>query len=328
MATQATPAHRRNRVGGEVATWSVTLLLLAAGSLYPSPGAAFIVETVAGLVALAPVVIMASLLAGALAVGSWSGRMLAVVQGGPVRAIVLASAAGALTPVCGLGVLPLIAAFLRQGLPLAPVMAFWVSSPVMGPAMVIVTIGVLGVDFAAAKALSALGVGLLAGLVTHWLPGFREPGHSLMRNGVAADKSCTVAGFWRESWNSARLVLRWLVLALVLEVLLQKVVPEAWIQSVFGAGNAGSVPLAALIGAPLYVDGYAALPLVRGLMEMGMGFGAALAFMVSGAAVSLYAAVAVAALVQLRVFVLYIGLAALGAVTVGYIAELLGPAYT
>lgn len=128
------------------------------------------------------------------------------------------------------------------------------------------------------------------------------------------------AGFWREAWNSARLVLRWLVLALVLEILLQRLVPHVWIETIFGAGNAASIPLAAAVGAPLYVDGYAALPMVRGLMEMGMGFGAALAFMISGAAVSLYAAAAVAAVVRPRVFVLYIALAVAGAVAAGYIA--------
>lgn len=318
----ATPAAYRFRVSGELLTWGVTAVLITAGSLYPSPGMALIVETAAGLGTLAPIVVFASLLAGALAVGSWSDRVLAVVRGGPARAVVLASTAGALTPVCGIGVLPLIAALLRRGLPLAPVMAFWVSSPVMGPAMVVVTIGVLGTQFAVAKALAALGVGLLAGTVTHWLPGFNGPVRSLMRPGAAAARDCGAAGFWVETRDSARLVLRWLALALVLEVLLQRLVPEAWIHAAFGAGNAASVPLAAVVGAPLYVDGYAALPLVRGLMDMGMGFGAALAFMVSGAAVSLYAAVAVAALVRPRVFVLYVILAVVGAMAAGSVAGL------
>lgn len=323
MNTDATAARRLPRVSGELMTWGLTASLIIAGSFYPSPGTALVAQAAAGLGTLIPVVVVASLLAGALAVGSWSERVLVVIQGSPARAIVLASTAGALTPVCGLGVLPLIAALLQRGLPLAPVMAFWVSSPVMGPAMVVVTIGVLGAQFAVAKALAALGVGLLAGTVTHWLPGFGGPGRSLMRPGIAAGEDCAAAGFWRESWHSARLVLRWLALALVLEVLLQRLVPEAWIHAAFGAGNPASVPVAALVGAPLYVDGYAALPLVRGLMEMGMGFGAALAFMVSGAAVSLYAAVAVAALVRPRVFALYVTLAVAGAITAGLVADLI-----
>ena len=71
----------------------------------------------------------------------------------------------------------------------------------------------------------------------------------------------------------------------------------------------------------MYLDGYAALPLVSGLMDKGMSFGAALALMISGAAVSFYSAVAVAALVRIRVFILYVLLALLGACLAGYAAN-------
>ncbi len=92
--------------------------------------------------------------------------------------------------------------------------------------------------------------------------------------------------------------------------------------SLFGSEAGASVPLAVVIGAPMYLDGYASLPLVRGLLEMGMSFGAALALMVSGAAISLYAAVAVVSVVRARVFALYVLLALVGACMVGYAANL------
>lgn len=317
------PKFKDLRPGGEVLTWLVTAALILAGSLFPQPGPALLLAVANGLIALLPVVIIAALLAGALAQGHWSDRALAWVSGGQARAVVLASMAGTLTPVCGLGVLPLIAALLRRGLPLAPVMAFWVSSPIMGPSMVVVTIGVLGLPFAIAKALAAFGTGLLAGAVTAALPAFAGPGHRLMRAAPLESAGCNSedTGFWREAWGSTRLVLRWLALALVLEILLQRHVPDAWITGLFGADTPLAIPLAAVVGAPLYLDGYAALPLVRGLMDLGMGFGAALALLISGAAVSLYAAIAVASLVRLRVFLLYVALAVAGACVSGYLAE-------
>lgn len=314
-------SKRHRPVSGEAVTWLVTLALAAAGSLYPAPRADLLVDVLWGLMALLPVVAIAALLAGALTLGNWSERAMALVSGGRVRAVVVASAVGTVTPVCGLGVLPLIAALLGRGLSLAPVMAFWIASPVMDPSMAVITVGILGVDFAVAKALAAFGAGLMAGAITAVLPGFNGPATSIMRPERLAAATCDTGGFWLEAWNSARLVLRWLVLALVLEILLQRLVPDAWILAAFGAGHGASVPLAAVIGAPLYVDGYAALPLVRGLMDKGMGFGPALAFMIAGAAVSLYAAVAVAAIVRLRVFGLYVGLAVLGAMAAGWAAE-------
>jgi len=306
----------------ESGTWLATGLIVLAGSLWPGPSLQLVNEIARDLLTLLPVVVLAAFVAGVLAQGNWSERACAWVKGGPARAVIVASLAGTLTPVCGLGVLPLIATLLRRGLPLAPVMAFWVSSPVMGPSMVLVTIGVLGLPFAVAKTLAAVGTGLFAGAVTAVLPGLDGPGHHVMHAAALKTTRCegTDASFWHEVWANIRLVLRWLTLALVLEVLVQRNVPDAWIVGLFSADTPFAVPLAALVGAPLYLDGYAALPLVRGLMDLGMGFGPALALLVTGAAVSLYAGIAVASLVHVRIFLLYCALAVIGGCLSGYVA--------
>ena len=323
MEISAARPSRAWRPNAEALTWLVTAALLAAGSLFPEANTDLLAAAGHGLLSLLPVVAIAALLAGALTLGHWSDRALAWLSGGPVRAVVVASFAGAITPVCGLGVLPLIATLLRRGLPLAPVMAFWVSSPITDPGMLVITAGIIGGSFAVAKTLAAFGVGLLAGAVTGMLPGYRGPGHRLMRLEPLERLGCEGGDtrFRTEAWSSARLIMRWLALALVLEVFLQRFVPDAWVASVFSDDAGTSIPLAVLVGAPMYLDGYAALPLVRGLMDKGMSFGAALALMISGAAVSLYAAVAVASIVRARVFLLYILLAMSGACAAGYVAS-------
>ena len=322
MELSAVRSFQFRRPSAEALTWLVTAFMLAAGSLLPEPNAGMLITVAHGLLALLPVVAVAALLAGALTLGNWSDRALSWLSGGPVRAVVIASVVGSVTPVCGLGALPLIATLLRRGLPLAPVMAFWLSSPITSPSMLLITAGIIGVPFAVAKTLSAFGIGLFAGAVTWVLPGYRGAGHQLMRLGALEQHGCDTgsARFWPEVRDSTRMVLRWLALALVLEVFLQRLVPDAWIVSLFSDDAGASIPLAVAVGAPMYLDGYAALPLVRGLMEKGMGFGAALALMISGAAVSLYAAVAVASIVRIRVFVLYVLLAVTGAGAAGYVA--------
>ena len=322
MELAAVRSFQFRRPSGEALTWLVTAAMLAAGSLLPRADTGMLIAVAQGLLALLPVVAVASVLAGALTLGNWSDRALSWLSGGPVRAVVIASFVGSITPVCGLGVLPLIAALLRRGLPLAPVMAFWISSPITSPSMLLITAGIIGIPFAVAKTVAAFGLGLFAGAVTWFLPGYAGAGHHLMRLGALEQYGCEdgSARFWPEVRSSARLVMRWLALALVLEVFLQRLVPDAWIVSFFSDDAGASIPLAVIVGAPMYLDGYAALPLVRGLMEKGMGFGAALALMISGAAVSLYAAVAVASIVRIRVFVLYVLLAVTGACVAGYVA--------
>ena len=316
---------RLRRPSAEAIVWLLTAILLIVGSLAPDANADMITNVGWGVLKILPVLAIASLLAGALTLGNWSDRALSWLRGGTLRSIFIASFIGAITPVCGLGVLPLIASLLRRGVPLAPIMAFWVASPVTDPSMMIVTGGIIGVDFAIAKTIAAFFIGLFAGLVTAGLPGFRGTVSNLMRTDALEQCGTCEADrsrFWPEVISNSRLVLRWLALALVLEVFLQRLVPDEWIMSLFGADAGASVPLAVVVGAPMYLDGYASLPLVRGLLEMGMNFGAALALMVSGAAISLYAAVAVVSVVRARVFALYVILALIGATMVGYAANL------
>ena len=313
----------RQRPGTETLIWTLTTTLLVIGSLFPEASTDMLEAVGRNLLALLPVVAIASLIAGALTVGRWSDRALAWLNGRQVRAVAIASLVGAITPVCGLGMLPLIATLMRRGLPLAPIMAFWIASPVTDPSMFLITASIIGIPFAVAKTVSALGIGLLAGGVTGFLPGYRNAGPELMRPETLAQYECEEEQprFWPAVWSSTRPMIRWLAFALVLEVFLQRLVPEMWVTSLFGTDTGFSVPLAAVVGAPMYLDGYAALPLISGLMDKGMSFGAALALMISGAAISLYSAVAVAALVRVRVFILYIVLALFGACLAGYIAN-------
>ncbi|WP_244610613.1 permease [Microvirga pakistanensis] len=110
---------------------------------------------------------------------------------------------------------------------------------------------------------------------------------------------------------------KWLVLAFVLESLVLRYIPADLI--VLALGGTGLMPIltAALVGIPAYLNGYAALPLVNGLIEQGMAPGAGMAFLVGGGVTSIPAAIAVYALARLPLFLAYIGFAVLGAVLSG-----------
>ena len=75
--------------------------------------------------------------------------------------------------------------------------------------------------------------------------------------------------------------------------------------------------LGALVGAPAYLNGYAAVPLIDALLDQGMSNGAAMSFVIAGGVSCIPAAIAVWALVKPRVFAAYIGIAMVGAVVAG-----------
>ena len=100
--------------------------------------------------------LLLSVLIAAYAGASGADNLIArVFTGRPATMVVAAAAFGALSPFCSCGVIPLIAALLAMGVPLAPVTAFWLASPVMDPSMFFLTTGVLDVEFAIGKLLAA-----------------------------------------------------------------------------------------------------------------------------------------------------------------------------
>ncbi len=256
-------------------------------------------------------------------------------SGPPLLAVLSAALMGALSPFCSCGVIPIIVALLAMGMPLAPVMAFWLASPLMDPSMFIMTSATLGLEFAVAKTAIAIGIGLLGGwgayLLTQsgWVTEVLKSGvgnGGCSGSGIRQPKA-VVWKFWNEparvatglqSFTSNALFLgKWLTMAFVLESLMVVYLPSNLIANVAGGHGFMPVLLATLVGIPSYLNGYAALPLVSGLMAQGLSPGAGMAFLVAGGVTSIPAALAVWAVARGRVFAVYLGFAFAGSLASG-----------
>ena len=323
----------------------VAVLFLTLALAVPGQAADSALFTGWALVHTAPFILLSVMLAGA-AKAAGVDRAIAGMLRRQVSLMVLAGAlAGALSPFCSCGVVPLIAGLLAAGVPLAPVMAFWLASPIMDPETYILTAAMLGVPFATAKTALAVGIGVMGGAAVLMAERVGVLGQTL-RAGITGGcgTGCdarpplpqpVIWQFWedparrrtfaQESRGAAAFLLKWLTLAFALESLLVAYVPADLVAGRLGRDEAWAVPLAVLIGVPAYLNSFAAVPLINGLMELGMAPGAAMAFMIAGAATSLPAAMAVAALVRWRVFVLYLATAALGALVAGYAYAAIAP---
>lgn len=254
-------------------------------------------------------------------------------------AILGAALMGALSPFCSCGVIPVVAALLSMGVPLGPVMAFWIASPLMDPSMFLLTTATLGFEFAMAKTIAAIAIGIFSGFAALLLVRAGTITEVLRENvgngGCATSRirnpKAVVWTFWREqarrevmlrtSLSTGLLLAKWLVLAFILESLM-----VAWMPSTFASGlirhdGITTVLAATAVGIPSYLNGYAALPLVRGLIEQGLAPGAAMAFLIAGGVTSIPAAMAVWAVTRRRVFALYVMLGIFGSITAGIAYE-------
>jgi uncharacterized protein len=345
----------------------VTLAVLFAGLYLYSPDQAFrTVRYVAGELAHIGPWLAGSVMVAAFAKATGADSLATrVFRGRQSRMVVTASLIGALLPFCSCGVIPLVAGLLGAGVPLAPVMAFWISSPLMDPTQFFIAAGTLGTGFAVAKMISAVGMGMLAGFGTMlliragWLDApaalritamtagsccgskpavtTRAPMESCCGSAkaapgpsLAAPRSVVLWRFWTDAQRAQRFLttasatgwflLRWLAVAYAIESLMIAWLPVGAVGTWLGAGAGPlAVPLAVPIGIPIYLNSFAAIPFVSGLIGLGMSPATGMAFMLATSATGFPAMVAVWALVKPRAFALYLGFAVTGAMIAGYI---------
>lgn len=297
-------------------------------------------------------------------------------------AILVATLVGAFSPFCSCTVVPIIAGLLLSGVPLAPIMSFWIASPSMDPEIFTFSVGLIGWNLAIARLVATLLLSLAAGYITLALTNLssligvltglvrhREAvSVSLAPLAISPLTPMTMAGDpdtlatssaqpvdsqmvksskkrdWRTGWRQelaesfgriiwpdflrevgrqSWLLGRWVLLAFLLEALITFYVPQEDIVSLLGNNSPLAVPLAALIGVPLYLNNFGALPIVAGLLEQGMQPGAAIAFLIAGPVTTIPAMTAVSGTVSKRIFALYVAIALFGAMIMGTFANLL-----
>lgn len=314
---------------------ALVVILLLVGILDPGQFWPTISFASGALLHTAPFIIFAVLAVAYMKATGAETLLAKAFEGKQTRMIVMAALLGGLSPFCSCEVIPFIAAMLALGAPLGAVMAFWLASPLMDPAMFAITSGTLGWEFAMAKTVAAISIGMLGGFATMLSarsPVFADPLREKPQIGGCCGVKKPFEGrpvwkFWSESprveafrasvLENGMFLLKWLALAYVIEALMLKYIPADAVAAVLGGTGVWPIILGAFVGAPAYLNGYAAVPLVDALLAQGMSNGAAMSFVIAGGVSCIPAAIAVWALVKPRVFAAYIGYAILGAVLAG-----------
>lgn len=318
------------------AWWVSALIVLATAVFLPSDLIPVLSNTAGNLLQTGVFIAFAVISLAWIQASGAESRIARVFNGPEYRMIVLASVIGGLAPFCSCEIIPFIAALLAIGVPLSAVMALWLSSPLMDPAMFSITASALGVEFAIAKTAAAISLGLFGGFVTMVLSNTRITADALRPEWVPSgccgntllDRDTTTNWrFWQEPERRAAFVqsasenalflIKWLLLAYLIESLMILHLPAAWVAGAVGGEGIQPILISALIGGPAYLNGYAAAPLLATLLEQGMVPGAAMSFAIAGGVSCLPAAVAVWALVKLRVFSLYLSFGLIGSVLAG-----------
>lgn len=270
----------------------------------------------------------------------WLRRRLWV---GIVGAVALAS----LTPFCSCGTTAVLIAGMASSTPWAPLVAFMVSSPLTSPAELLLSAGLMGWPFALAFFTGTIAIGLAAGGLaaaierTGWLRDQARVRASGSRCEEACAPTPVAAGpgtasvlelqrrgarlrdFGREVLVTGRRLLAFFLVFTAVGYLVIRAIPTERVTDLLGGGATGAIPLAALVGIPAYVNTEASLPLVAALVDGGMGTGAALAFLVTGAGASVGSVAGLLVIARRRVVGLVVGILLVGGMLLGWVGEMI-----
>ncbi|EST29410.1 hypothetical protein N566_22075 [Streptomycetaceae bacterium MP113-05] len=218
-------------------------------------------------------------------------RIQSWLGGSPVVGSLKGVALGALTPFCSCSTLPMLAGMFKAGVPFATAASFLVSSPMLNPIILTAVAVLFGLPimlgYAAVAVLGSLAIAATWNALglSRYVKRVRVEGEKEEEpwKGVRAESP----GAWRTAREDFRPLVIPLLAGVSVGAVIYGAVPESFLTSFAGPDNPAAIPVAALIGIPLYIRTEAALPIGLALSEAGMGIGAVFALIIGGAGASI-----------------------------------------
>lgn len=242
---------------------------------------------------------------------------------------ILAACVGIVTPFCSCSAVPLFIGFLKGGVPLGVTLSYLISAPMVNEVAVALLWGLFGfkvtATYVAFGVTLAIAAGFAIGLLRleKWVEPFvwqipataDEPGEEASR--------ITLAGRLREGWRSSReifgTVWPYIVLGIGVGAGIHGYVPEDLIARWAGPQNVFAVPIAVLVGVPLYANVAGVLPITEALAGKGLPLGTVLSFTMAVTALSLPEMVILRKVLRPQLLAVFIAIMTAGIIGVGYL---------
>jgi uncharacterized membrane protein YraQ (UPF0718 family) len=242
---------------------------------------------------------------------------------------VLAALLGIVTPFCSCSAVPLFIGFVTTGVPLGVTFSFLVSAPMVNEVALVLLFGLFGWKVAGLY----LVTGLLIAMISGWTIG-RLRMEKYVEDWVFQTPTGTGGSDEQLDWT-ARVrygvdavkdivgrVWLYVLLGIAVGAGIHGYVPENFMASIMGKGAWWSVPVAVLIGVPMYSNAAGIIPVVQALLGKGAALGTVLAFMMSVIALSLPEAIILRKVLKPRLIAVFFGVVATGILVVGYLFNL------
>ena len=241
-----------------------------------------------------------------------------------------ASLFGAVTPFCSCSSIPIFISFLKAGVPLGITFSFLITSPLINEYLVVLMLGFFGWKITLAYVISGMAIGIVSGIILGRMKLERYIEKDIVAENTEEVSEIKYKGIKQrvifgiqESNSIVRKLWIWVLIGVGLGALIHNYVPEEAIRAIISKAGIFSVPIATIIGVPMYGSCAAIVPIAVVLFQKGVPLGTALAFMMAVAALSLPEAIMLRRAMKLKLIVIFFTITTLGIIITGYLFNVL-----
>ncbi|MDX9912998.1 MAG: permease [Candidatus Moranbacteria bacterium] len=239
---------------------------------------------------------------------------------------ILASLLGIITPFCTCSAIPLFIGFLEAGVPLGTTFSFLVASPMINEVALVLLLGLFGWKIALIYIMSGLVIAIFSGIIIGHMKVenlVEEFVYKSKFNGQINEPEMT----WKKriiyaknyTLEILKKVWPYIIVGIAIGAWIHGYVPTDFLAQYAGSDKWYAVPLAVIIGIPLYSNAAGVIPLVSALTEKGVALGTTLAFMMAVTALSLPEFMILKKVMKIKLILIFAGIVGLGIIFTGYL---------
>ena len=242
---------------------------------------------------------------------------------------VVAASLGALTPFCSCSSIPIFLGFLEAGIPLGVTFSFLITSPIVNEYVAILMLGFFGWKITLLYVIFGILVGIVGGMILGSMNLEKYLNRDIVGNKVKLQVSLSKTTKERlnyglkEALSITKKLWSYILLGVGIGALIHNFVPEEVIHTVIASGGVFTVPVAVLLGVPIYGSCAAIVPIAIVLFEKGLPLGTALSFMMGISALSIPEAVILKKAMSWKLIAIFFGVVTVAIIVVGYLFNLL-----
>lgn len=248
-----------------------------------------------------------------------------------ISANILGALLGTLTPFCSCSSIPLFIGFTSAGLPIGVTFSFLISSPLVDLASIILLASIFNWKIALAYVVVGLILAVVSGTVISKLHMEDQVAEFIFNKTINSELEIEVLSY-KERIDFSVIAVKdiiqkvwiYVLVGVGIGALIHNFIPESFITALLGSDKWYSVPLATLVGVPMYADIFGTLPIAEALFSKGVGIGTALSFMMAVTALSLPSIVMLKKVIKDKLLIVFVTIVVIGIMIIGVLFNQFG----